>query len=407
MYDCVYIDVCMCVILSVCVNGHTRSCVRMPPFLWLTAFVLVCCSVNASLASLDLYISPVVEDEAEALGATGAFFTNLNPTELDFHLREVVDDMDKSGPDMNSIGNRMEPLLNGEILGLERQLFRSWSSALWSVTNRPDILIKYQIYAPDEYPVYFHSLSREYYFLDWIEHLRISPKVFYLSGPSRVGARATTSRKCSAVAMTDIEWTKEAVGREVRFMVMEKVPGLSLYEYQEQRRFTEKSAAHFGKKIMNILRILHDETNIVHGDIHMGNWMYEPVGQLVKLIDFGSARFVTSNIAPREPRSKHVLWSPWEHEGSYAQRRDDVFRTVFILAELVTGRDFLINWFKPKNSNQMIRDKLNANLFQLNPLVLIRQGEKWQNILRLARSCTQDERPNYEAIIAELESIEQ
>ena len=322
--------------------------------------------------------------------------------ELDLHIREAIEDLDKPGPIVEKGPSRLfETLPSGEIFVLEKPRHMTRCSVLWTVENRPDLFIKYQVYPREVDPIYLHPLSREFYFSGLVEPLNISPKMHYLSGPAFAPVRAVASPKFGQAGMSN--WNTQALGREVRFVVMERIDGKSLLELQN-RPFSEKHTAIIGIHMISIIRKLHDATNIVHGDIHAGNWMYQKSMGL-KLIDFGRARFVSPQTAHGLPFGKHQLWSPWEQQGAYSQRRDDVYRAVFILVQCLVGPEFVKKWLDSFDESQMIAQKLFANLFEINSSISLSNFQQWRSVLLLARSCTQDQRPPYEAILGQLRAV--
>ena len=342
----------------------------------------------------------------------------IHPSQFAMEVRELLDDTERVGPDLSREASMIELLPSGQVLWLDHCIITTGSSSLWAVHGNSDLLVKYQIYMlTDRDMEYFHPLSREYYMMSRIQHMGFTPKVHYLSGPSLLLPRFVSSEKVSHVNMADQNWQSYAVGRDVRFMVMERIHGAPLCQMQTFS-FTENQVALIGFKMLKILQQLHDHAGIVHGDIHAGNLIYESARNGLKLIDFGLANFIMPANVQGPPRAQHYLYAPWEQEGFRPERRDDVYRAVIILVEFFVGYNFLEQWFNQQSFEESLRAKKFANLFaprvktnSNNPHVThltnlhLAHLDKWSNILKLAQSVNLNERPPYEAILAQLLTI--
>ncbi|MCS6959749.1 MAG: serine/threonine-protein kinase [Pseudanabaenaceae cyanobacterium SKYGB_i_bin29] len=91
-------------------------------------------------------------------------------------------------------------------------------------------------------------------------------------------------------------FTHTVAGRLVlHCLVMEKIPGMNLEEWQVQKRYqplAQEQAIEWLKALVEVLGVVH-QRRFLHRDIKPSNIMLTPEGKLV-LIDFGTARDVTS-----------------------------------------------------------------------------------------------------------------
>lgn len=93
---------------------------------------------------------------------------------------------------------------------------------------------------------------------------------------------------------------------------------------------------------MNMLRQLHTEAKIVHGDIHVENVFIEIIQEtrfVLKFIDFGRAGRVVSPWPDRlrltNSNMRHYMYTQWMIDGHYWAPRDDVMKTIQMLAQLM------------------------------------------------------------------------
>ncbi|NET62449.1 MAG: serine/threonine protein kinase [Symploca sp. SIO2E6] len=85
-------------------------------------------------------------------------------------------------------------------------------------------------------------------------------------------------------------------------LVMEKIEGLDLEEYQKQRQYhplDQQSALKWLLQLAKILEVVHQQ-RFFHRDIKPSNIILKPDGQLV-LIDFGTVREITATYLGKQP----------------------------------------------------------------------------------------------------------
>ncbi|MDJ0716154.1 MAG: bifunctional serine/threonine-protein kinase/ABC transporter substrate-binding protein [Prochloraceae cyanobacterium] len=127
----------------------------------------------------------------------------------------------------------------------------------------------------------------------------------------------------------------------IHCMVMEKIEGMDLEEYQEQRQnrpVNQKTVLKWLRQITEILDLVHSY-NFFHRDIKPSNIILQPDGNLT-LIDFGAVRQITNTIIARE-RSTGVYtpgYAPPEQEKGYAIPQSDFYALGRTMVYLLTGR---------------------------------------------------------------------
>jgi hypothetical protein len=210
-----------------------------------------------------------------------------------------------------------------------------------------------------------HSIIHEYAILAVLNETRIAPQVFYVSPPSGLpDVRGDVPVHMRSKVLEDSFVHCKGMGAQTRFLVQERV-GQSVFEWIQKVRdnnvdfynstaFSRAMLVVFGKALM-ILSILHSG-GLVHGDIHLGNIAFRhPIDDLTKLehvdsldlvlIDFEHS-FVFAN-SFNYPKFKgepvHVLrglnalpLSVWQLQGQRVGPRDDVFRLLFSIANVVS-----------------------------------------------------------------------
>lgn len=336
---------------------------------------------------------------------------------------ERAEDVHREGP--NLYDNRENVMLpSGSMLILNFLLWHTSTSTIWDVSQHPNLLVKYQIYFPDE-SVIIHPLSREYYYMKRIQNLHISPKVIHLSGPTNLDNFENVPHKF-AFRLSNTE-REECRGQPVRFMLIKKIDGPSLSELW-RHSISMKTIVQIGQQMITVLQKLHTVGGIQHGDVHSGNWVIDRNAGRLFLIDFGMAQLIrqTHIPDPLEPFKNHVLFSPWEQAGYSPEPRDDVYRAVFILAEFVVGHTRLVEWFAGKSGPAAIEAKLTVDLFNVgqpaptiigtvatNVLGLVFPTQpppvapQWTRIMRIVQEMQPNTPPPYEEILTELVSIYQ
>ena len=123
-------------------------------------------------------------------------------------------------------------------------------------------------------------------------------------------------------------------------LVMEKIVGLDLQEYLQQRGspIDYKLALRWLNQVVEILQVIHSQ-NVLHRDIKPSNIMLKADGNLA-LVDFGTARSVT-NISSGQQGTRVVssFYTPREQMHGQAVAQSDFFALGRTFVYLLTGKD--------------------------------------------------------------------
>ncbi|RMF28238.1 MAG: protein kinase [Cyanobacteria bacterium J083] len=124
-------------------------------------------------------------------------------------------------------------------------------------------------------------------------------------------------------------------------LVMEKIEGLDLEEYQNQRSsrpIDQELALEWLTQLMEILHVVHSH-NFFHRDIKPSNIILRPTGQLA-LIDFGAVRQVTATIIAGNQNTGVYTpgYAPPEQEKGYAVPQSDFYALGRTFVYLLTGK---------------------------------------------------------------------
>ena len=249
-----------------------------------------------------------------------------------------------------------------------------------------------------------HPLLKEHFFLSQVASLRISPKVRFVSAPAP--HPAFHSRKIAfRLSMKEMQSCSKNEA-QIRYLVMDKT-GPSLHQHSADRggQVSLVEAVRFGIHMISIIRTLHDQGGIVHGDVHLGNFALRRGG--LHLIDYGSAyKLAMDDVDQIHPPMEyvHALLSPWEILGFRPSRRDDVFRTIQTVAYLYRGYEFssLLSGLEKSDPEMLMRIKLEQNFFAQNQST-IQPGSVMDTlgrVINVARQPGINDRPDYEQILS-------
>jgi serine/threonine protein kinase len=137
----------------------------------------------------------------------------------------------------------------------------------------------------------------------------------------------------------------EATGETLHCLVMEKIDGLNLKQWLENRGhepITEREAIAWLKQLTEILAQVHQQ-ELVHRDIKPSNIMLRPNGQLV-LIDFGAVREITETYLHRQQQNAtgtviiSAGYTPPEQAEGHAVVQSDFFALGRTFVYLLTGK---------------------------------------------------------------------
>lgn len=128
----------------------------------------------------------------------------------------------------------------------------------------------------------------------------------------------------------------------VHCLLMEKIAGVDLEEYQKQHRYRPLEQALALDWLMQLASILHEvhHRHFFHRDIKPSNIILKPDGQLV-LIDFGAVRQITQTILVGGQNTQLYTsgYAPPEQERGYAVQQSDFFALGRTFVYLLTGKE--------------------------------------------------------------------
>jgi hypothetical protein len=309
---------------------------------------------------------------------------------------------------------------------LGSMIHRGVGSAVFQVYEFPQFLIKYQVHC-SALNSEIHPLLRDAWYMKASRQaIGRSPEVHFVSPPSGICLRR--GGKCE-FTMAPADW-QTCVDQQgtLRYMIMDRSRGQSLHRFRMDRFASANGAMRFrdamlvGRSLISLLQRLHEEAEIVHGDIHTPNIMIEQdvVSRSfrLQLIDFGNAFRRSNEKLPESPiwpagHWFHQLWSAWQIAGYAWGPRDDIMRAIQTIAHLMHSNDYFE--FERQIARLGYRAlqswKTLGNWFILDresdPVAALavpednkrRIYEMLEYILRLGRGMQINQRPPYEELI--------
>jgi len=258
---------------------------------------------------------------------------------------------------------------------LGRIIASSEQSVIYEIVGIPGLLIKYQancVELDPEYRLsdtsYVHPLVVDYIYGRKAARAKVGPAIFFLSPPGRL----CVSRGGKCVFKMNAKDFQSCVNRDgatLRYMLMERIQGESLYAFKSRFRkgiVPLYTSLLIGNAMIASLERLHKVAKTIHGDIHTGNVLLERVDVhngtvCLKFVDYGRSfsNIERVNHTVRDVGwAEHFLFSSWELEGYEPAARDDIERAVQATAHLMMpwsyieteqriaefGADALIHW---------------------------------------------------------------
>ena len=312
------------------------------------------------------------------------------------------------------LGSGFEYASSSSIVPLKNKPYvATKTSVIFEAERTPDLLVKYQVDCFDIDTEGIHPLLKDYWFLRRLGEKKLTPRAYFLSAPASMPIRETFK---TTFLMTPRErYSCAKAGGRVRYMLSEKV-GKDIHSLMANYaggKVPVEKVFRLGVKMMDLIRKLHDEGGVVHGDIHTGNICFksEHNHEELRLIDFGRANLVVSAADGVEPIVMEAfgwndpLLSPWNMEGFREARRDDVFKVLIAIAFLMNGHEYAAT-LRLQTMEEAYEYKTRGDIFTIpgrdpvvnSPRVALILAE----ILQIVRMTQLDQRPDYEAVISRL-----
>ena len=206
----------------------------------------------------------------------------------------------------------------------------------------------------------------------------ISKTVSELSRPQRINPRVKQISQRFSVSdtgglpeeMFSQKCSLPDVMHTVRFMTQELVGETLDSVYSSDHKPGVRSAMLIFKRIVHLLRTIHD-MGIIHGDVHLGNIAFSAPGDRdissLLLIDFGASSFFPADFCKddfleeyaNQYKVEPVLLSVFQLSGYRSGRRDDLYRAVELMGILMTGFD--LSSFFDKSKRDIKNAKMSWN----------------------------------------------
>ena len=196
--------------------------------------------------------------------------------------------------------------------------------------------------------------------------IKVIPEIF-AADPDRL---ARFTREAQVLASLNHPNIAAIYGVEERALVLELVEGPTLAERIEQCPIPLEDALPIARQIAEALEYAH-ERGIVHRDLKPANLKVTPEGR-VKVLDFGLAKALASEIAPSDAASSPTLtmrstvigmimgtaayMSPEQAKGKPVDRRADIWAFGVVLMEMLTGRTMHLGESVTETLASVIRD---------------------------------------------------
>lgn len=195
----------------------------------------------------------------------------------------------------------------------------------------------------------------------------------------------------------------------VRYMVTSKTGGnlLAIMRSQTSGVFPFARAVEYGKQLLKLIESLHSYS-IIHGDIHLENIVLD--GKHMRLIDFKHADRINPNRdfsrGENLPSEMHEAdravgnilcdpyWSQWEMRLKRPSFRDDVYRALLVMANMIHGDLFTIVIERMceniENLDAYIQLKESDNFFHLPRVNIQAHGGGYQYRLSVERALSHE-----------------
>jgi hypothetical protein len=258
-------------------------------------------------------------------------------------------------PDLGTSNSEESPI--GD-LTFQQIVYRGRYTIIFSVLENPKIFIKYQANcdeigrANDTNTPLVHPLLTDHWFSTDAGKHGLSVRTLFVSPPALMCRRQRG--KCYFDGEHDIYDACFKSWGTLRYMIMEKSPGLDLFDIRAgfaQGVVPFHTAMSIGAVLIENLRRLHEDAKVVHGDIHCGNIMLEPDLshqniKVLKFIDFARSFQAyepgawPANVVHEREYYDHFYYTHWQAEGYAWSFRDDVMKAIQVIATIMNTYEY-------------------------------------------------------------------
>jgi serine/threonine protein kinase len=242
-------------------------------------------------------------------------------------------------------------------------IIREGQTGVYEVTSPEDtpqmVLVYRQYCESDRHPV--STTVIDFWFLRHLAQTGLVPQVYTMSAPLGADKLLNGGDPSDRAQLHEIRgkinWTVCRHGiPEVRYILMEKVNAVSLYDLVSRDGRLVKQpltrAIRYTIHMLEFIERIHAQ-NVTHGDAQFGNFMVNPdTGEVVKMIDFERAAMFNEreiSTLPRQCRYRRDsdsfvfgIWiSPWEARMCAKSFRDDIYRIFITMAVMMFGEEYL------------------------------------------------------------------
>ena len=270
-------------------------------------------------------------------------------------LSEIMAEIASRQPALDHANDEYTPQLTTDFEDVENlgritigeQVGKSRYSAIFAIVEHPNLVIKYQANC-DNMLTKPHTLLLDFWLGSQAAASGVTARPFVIS-PAAAIPHGGDSAKTSFRASGTLDWVNCRSRRGVvRYMVMERVgPCLdSLMTHRDLDRgyVSPPEAIRIGIQIISMIADIHN-TEVVHGDVHLGN-ICRDLSDPTKLrfIDFGLGVFTDYesdfDVMGRLEWVQPAL-TPWQLEGKGFARRDDVYKVLVAMSQLMMGESLI------------------------------------------------------------------
>ena len=229
---------------------------------------------------------------------------------------------------------------------------QSTQSAVFTLVELPDLLIKYETNCLEvlynhliDHPV-VHPLIFDHLYGTEAASWELSLSPLFVSPPTVLCPNK--KRICSFGGISTSEYDLcLSKGASVRYMLFQKPKGQSLREAATNMGgvMPFRTVMLVGVAMMELLKSLHLDAQIVHGTVSENNVYFEPVASKpignyeLRLLDYGRAARIVDSFQEsptiRNNGRDHFLYTQWMIDGYQLAPRDDVMKTIQMLTHLM------------------------------------------------------------------------